>query len=57
MAELIKTAVEAMEEQAEKIGFGEWTVRLIIYDGRITGFDQVEQPLIKFREQKTKPGR
>jgi hypothetical protein len=50
----LKTAAEAIEEQAEKIGYGEWVVKLIIYDGRVTGFDQVEQPLIKFREQRMK---
>jgi hypothetical protein len=45
-----KTAFDVIQEQAQKIGFGEWPVNLIIYNGRVTGFDQIEQPKVKFRE-------
>lgn len=49
-----KTAFDAMKLHAQQIGFGEWVIKLVIYNGKITGFDQVQAPLIKFREQKEK---
>jgi len=48
------TVFDAIRDQAQKIGFGEWKIKLIVYDGKVTGFDQTESPLIKFREQKEK---
>ncbi len=51
MPEPVKTTFDAIAEQAQKIGYGEWNVRMIIYDGRVTGFDQLEAPVIKFRER------
>lgn len=46
-----KTAFDALKEQAEKIAYGEWDIKLIIYDGNVTGFDQLDSPKIKFRTQ------
>lgn len=51
MADPQKTALDVLDERARQIGFGEWHVCLIVYDGRITGFDQIETPKIKFRER------
>lgn len=44
-----KTAFDVLREQAGQIGFGEWVVKLIIYNGEVIGFDQEQAPLIKFR--------
>jgi len=46
-----KTAFDALSEQAAKIAYGEWDIKLIIYDGHVTGFDQLDAPKIKFRVQ------
>ena len=49
-----KTAFDAIKDQAQEIGFGEWKLKLIIHDGKITGFDEIEVPLMKFREKMKK---
>lgn len=47
-----KTVFDVLKDQAKKIGHGEWVVKLIIYDDEIVGFDQVEVPIIRFRQKK-----
>ena len=54
MPEQLKTVFDAIKEQANSIKYGEWKIVLIIYDGRVTGFDQLESPVIKFRERSIK---
>ncbi len=49
-----KTAFDTIKDQAQQIGFGEWKIKLIVHDGKVTGFDELEVPLMKFREKKEK---
>lgn len=47
--EVKKTALDVIREKSEQIGYGEWHIKLIIYNGEVMGFDQIESPLIKYR--------
>ena len=49
-----KNVFDVLKEQSVKIGHGEWVIKLIIYDGELVGFDQVEAPVVKFRQRKEK---
>ena len=46
-----QTVVE-LEKRAEQIRFGTYDVRLLIHKNKIIGFDQLAEPVIKFRESK-----
>lgn len=54
--EIKKTAFDVIREKALQIGYGEWQVKLIIYNGEVMGFDQLDSPLIKFRVSQNKRG-
>lgn len=41
-----------LEKRAEQIRFGTYDIRLFIHKNRIMGFDQLAEPIIKFRESK-----
>lgn len=45
-------AWKILKEECEKGGYGEWEVRLIVYRGRLTGYDELKPFFKKFREQK-----
>lgn len=51
------TAFEVIKKKAADIGFGEITLKLIIYDGKVTGFDQLDPALIKFRARNAEKSR
>ena len=42
----------ALKKKCEQITHGEWPVKLIIYDGDIVGFEEIDRPIIKFRAKK-----
>jgi len=44
------TAFDVIAAKAKIMGFGELPLKLIIHDGRVTGFNQTDPALIKFRE-------
>ena len=46
-----QTIIE-LKKRAEQIRFGTYDVRLIIHKSRIIGFDQLAEPVIRFRESK-----
>lgn len=49
-----KSTFQVLKEHAKRIGYGEMPVTLIVYNGRITGFDLIEPTKIKYRENQTK---
>lgn len=48
-----KPALEVIKSLAREIGYGEQKINLIIYDGKIVGFDRADPPVIKFRSKVT----
>ncbi len=46
--------VKVLLEQCEKIGYGEFLVKLIVHNKELVGFEQESPPLIKFRAGKEK---
>lgn len=45
------TVFDKITNAASRLGYGTWTVKLIVYDGRVVGFDEVTPPLESFREK------
>jgi hypothetical protein len=41
--------LEVLKKKCKQVGYGELEVRLIIYQDEIIGFDQLKEPIIKFR--------
>lgn len=48
-----KQTLAVIQKKCEQIGHGEWPIKLIIYDREITGFDELDRPVVKFRAKKT----
>lgn len=44
--------LKVIKEKSKQILHGEWPIKLIIYDGEIVGFDEIDRPITKFRVQK-----
>ena len=42
---------DVVTKKCEHIGFGEWEIKLIIHNGECVGFDQLKDPVIKFRKK------
>ena len=42
-----------IKKKCAQIDHGEWPIKLIVYDGDIVGFDELDRPVIKFRAKKT----
>lgn len=38
-----------IKEKSKQILHGEWPIKLIIYEGEIVGFDEIDRPIIKYR--------
>jgi len=51
-----KSVYDVLNQKAQDIGYGDWSVKLVIFEGKIIGFDQIDAPVIKFRESKGKKG-
>ena len=47
-------SIDIISQKAEQIKYGEWKVKIYIHDGKIVGFDEVEPPIIKYRDSKNK---
>jgi len=41
--------LKVIKEKCEQIEYGEFSVKLYIHAKEITGFDQIDSPIIKFR--------
>ena len=49
------TTIDVLKDNAEVLGYCDgWKVALIIHDGKIVGFNELEKPLMKFREKTKK---
>jgi len=50
------TVFDKISNTAAKVGHGRWKVELLIYDGKVVGFDEIEKPLENFRENRRENG-
>ena len=44
--------VAVIVKKCKQIGHGEWPIKLLIHDGDLVGFDEMDRPVIKFRAKK-----
>lgn len=41
--------IEIVKKKSKQIEYGEWEIKLVIFDGEIIGLDQLKEPIIKVR--------
>ena len=41
--------IEYLKKKAKEVEYGEWEIRLVFHKGKITGLDELKQPIVRIR--------